>query len=904
MSLLKGKLRQLRVLVHKRRIEDELDEELAIHIELETEKNIREGMSPVAAKRAALVAFGGVEQTKEGVRDARWTRGLEDWAGELRLAVRTLGRSPGFTSVVVLTLALAIGANTAIFTVLYDLLIRPLDVGQPERVVAVTETRPGGYWVAVAPANYVDWTERNRVFDMMAACAARSVVLTGGVEPVRLDGVRVSGDYFAVLGIRPLIGRTFTAEEQGGGSPDVAVLSHAVWAGRFGADTTLVGRTITLDGHPTTVVGVMPPHFQVCGRGQSPPQVWRPNVFADDPAGNRSLHHLRVIARLAPATSLDRARADMASIARALEDEYPENNEGFGVRVTPLRTELTIDARTPVLLLGGAMALVLLIGCVNVANLMFARATSRAGELAMRKALGASRARLARQLLTEAGLLALGGGGLGLLLAFTLVPVMVAAVPDGMPRIDEVGVGQAALAFTLAASIVTALLVGAMPAMRGSSVELPAAVPKGSHEGMGERRARSALVAAQLAFTFMLLTGTVLMLSSFARLTRVPRNYDAVSTLVVNVPLPQARYAIASDSEPATSDAGIGSARKDEGLFTAAVLERLRSLPVVEAAVAATRPPGTSVWGPIYPVRRADLPPPREGEARWEVFRAVSAGYFETLRVPVRSGRVFSVADDGADVAVISQSLARELWPEGGAVGERLVAGQTDRTLEVVGVVADVLEAGYQRIDWMSEPQRLLYVPYQRWGTLGGMTNWRMSKWFLVRGAAPPEVLAPELRRAIWDVDPELPIDYIGSLEGMVDDGTLPQRSLTSMLLAFALVGVLLAATGVYGLTAYSVASRTREIGIRRALGATPWRVEGLFMRRAAVLGAVGIGVGTAGALALARFLRGMLYGVRQRDPLTLLFVATLLLGISLLATLIPARRAARVDPVTAIRCE
>jgi predicted permease len=555
----------------------------------------------------------------------------------------------------------------------------------------------------------------------------------------------------------------------------------------------------------------------------------------------------------------------------------------------------------------GAMALVLLIGCVNIATLMLARATSRTRELAVRKALGASQSRLAWQLLVEAGLLAMIGGILGLVLAFWIVPVMVAAVPEGMPRLDEVRVDGAAFAFTLTESIITALLFGTLPAIRGSRVDVRAMLTEGrGRERMGGRRSSrswSPLVATELAFAFVLLTGALLLLNSFTRLTLVPSNYEAESVFALNVGLPPFRYVLdqGPGSDPATSTAAGGVPRRQETAFVRAALERLNGLPGVDAAVAVTRPPGTAVWGPIAQVRREDEPAPTGGQARWEVFRAVSHDYFKTLRVPLRAGRTFTAADD--DVAVISEALARDLWPDRDAVGERLIVEQAQRSVEVVDVVADVLEAGYGSIAWLSQPQRTLYMPYDRWGVVpGGMAGWRMSKWFLVRGNSPPDVLIPALRRAIWDVDPELPITQVSTQAAMVSDGMLPYRALTTVLLAVGLLGILLAATGVYGLTSFSVASRTREIGIRIALGATPGRVGGMLLRRTAVIGAVGIGVGAAGALALARFLQGMLYGVQPGDPLTLVLVSVFLMGISVLATLLPARRVARIDPMATIR--
>jgi len=815
---------------------------------------------------------------------------MNDLVQDLRFALRQLRKSPGFTAVAVVTLALGIGANTAIFSVVNAVLLRPLAFPDANRLVRVwhvppAKSFPGMTKFAVSAANYTDWQSQNHVFEQMAICAYRSYNLTGGGKPEQVEANAVSSGFFSALGVQPILGRVLSPDEDQPGRSNVVVLSYRFWQQHFGANSDVVGRALSLDGQNYLVVGVMPAGF----RFPDYAQMWTPMAWTDKERAVRGEHHYTVIARLKPGVGLQHAQAEMNTISRRLEQLYPEDDKDWGAVVLALREDLVNDVRPALLVLLGAVAFVLLIACVNVANLALARTFSRQKEIAIRAALGASSGRVLRQILSESVLLALVGGALGLAYAHFGVRLIMAFLADKLPRSTEVGLDWKVLAFTAVVSVLTGILAGVLPAWRLAKADLNEALKQGlgrTDADSGGHRTRSILVVSEVALSLMLLIGAGLMIRSFSRLRGLRPGFDSHNVLTMTVSLPRNKFPLP----------------EQQISFFEQVLERVRALPGVESAGVIDDIPlsGNGSHQPIALEGRPVVPMSEQPEVD---VRLVTVGYLSALRIPVLRGRDFSAADvAGRPAAVlISQSLARRFWPNQDPIGKRLtMTFFPDAVREVVGVVGDT------KLDSLDEtrPAETLYMPLDQVSVpaLGGWNSFPMS--LVVRSASNPSDLASAVSNAVHEVDRETPLLGILSMDDRVADSLSPQRFNTLLLVAFAGLAVLLTAVGIYSVLSYSVKRRVSEIGIRLALGAQLGDVVRMVVVEGMKPTLLGVLLGLAGALVLGRALSSLIYGVTPTDPLTFGTVAILLAGIALFASVIPAYRATKVDPLVALRYE
>ena len=818
---------------------------------------------------------------------------------DLRYAVRRLLRSPGFTAVAVLALALGIGANTAIFSAVNAILLRPLRYAEADRLVFLSETSKDMDYMSVSILNFRDWLDQNRVFEELGIFRGQDATLTGADSPRRLEAYVASSGYFRALGVQPLLGRWFEAGDDADGAARTAVLNHRFWASALGSDPDVLGRTLVLDGAPTTVVGVMPPGFEedeVDLYLPLGPQL--PNLPVEQRGNHPGFYG---IARLRDGVSLAAAQAGMSAIARRLAEEHPDSNEGHGVRVASLTDEAVGEIRPALLVLLGAVGFVLLIACANVANLLLARAEARMREIAIRTSLGAGRGRLLRQLLTESVVLGLLGGLAGLVLAFWAIGALASMDPGNIPRVEEIGIDWRVLLFALGVSLLTGLLFGLTPALKASRPDLNASLKEGATaaiSGMRRPGLRSALVVSEVALTLVLLVGAGLMLRSFQRLRNVDPGFRDERVLVMRVP-PSERAPLANvppDRERSTD----AWTRYYGEIVTAA------QVPGVEAAAVSSTIPmegGASESGVVA----SDLPMPTgPADVTLVQWQAVSPGYFDVLAIPVLRGRPFAASDDARAVpaAVIDESLAERLWPGQDPLGKQIAFEFRGQSVEdprplwrtVIGVVGHVRHYGFTEA---RRPQ--VYAPVTQ------VPIWQDGErpmGLLVRTRRDPAAVTGAIRAAMGRVDPTVPIFEVRTMESVVADQLAQPRFSSVLLGAFAGIALTLAAVGIYGLVAYSVSRRTREIGLRMALGAARSDVMRMVVRQGMALVLVGLAIGLALALALARVLKSLLYEVSAWDPLTFAAVAVVLLGISLVASWIPARRATRVDPLAALRYE
>jgi putative ABC transport system permease protein len=810
---------------------------------------------------------------------------MGDLMQDLRYVLRSLAKAPGFTAIVLLTLALGIGANTAIFTVLNAVLLRPLPFADSDRLVAIRETFGQGFEGSVAGPNVVDWRTRSHSFSGMLAFRASSRALVGDGEPEQVFTAMVSADFFRTLGVPPALGRGFAdGEDQGVGT--VAVLSDGLWRSRYGADPNVIGRTITLSGQPYTVIGVAPPGFTYPGNAVA----WLPMEYGLGRSAQRSSHSFDVVGRLAPGVTLEAAEADLAAVARGLEKEYPVDNGGRGALVVPLAADTVRAARPVLLLLGGAALFVLLIACANVANLFLARAAVRQRELAVRSALGAGRWRLARQVLVEGVLLSLAGGLIGLLLASWGVDLLVALRPRGIPRLDEIGVDHATLAFAVLVSVAVGVGFALFPALTLSQGD-PADAFRGEGRGVtGARsggRFRAALVVAQVSLALVLLAGAALLVVTVRRLALIDPGFDPRGAYTFEFTIPPGKYP--------------DRARHDQYLT--------RLIDAV-SRVRETRAAGATFYLPLgngqvngdFTVEGA--PPAAPGREQYANFRMVTGDYFGALAIPLRRGRLLTPEDRAGapHVAVVNEALARMAWPDQDPIGRRLTFGdgQDDRDwMEVVGVVANVKSSGLT-----ADIGPEIFVPFSQISADLWTVFTPLPVSVVIRSDGDLETVGGAIRAAIRSVDPEQPVTGPTPAGELIAAAVARQRFGMLLLLAFGGLALLLAAVGVYGVMAYAVSQRTRELGIRLALGARPGTVRALVLAEGMLLAGLGIGLGLVGALALGRLLVGLLYGVRPTDPRVLAAVCLLLAGASVVACLVPAVRATRVNPVDALRSE
>jgi predicted permease len=884
MSRLRRLAARVGELFRRSRIEREFDEELRFHLDMETDLNVRRGMSPRAARTAALRAFGGVERVKEDYRDARGMRLVDEIKRDVCYALRAGHRAPGFTATVVLTLALGIGATTAIFTVVRNVLLRDLPFANPDRLVRVWVVKPSPDQArsTFSLPDFYDWRRQAVGVERMAAYSTlpTGLSLVEGGEPVRLRTAHVSEDFFTTLGVGAQVGRVILPSEHEEGRNRVVVLSHALWGSRFGRDPAIVGRQLRLNDEPYTVVGVLPREVRF---PSGDTEAWTPLsiVPATGIPRVRGVRWLNVVARLRPDVSSERARAELQTIARRLEAEFPDSNEGWtDAAILPLREDIVGGARPRLLVLFGVVVLVLALACVNVANLVLARSAGRARELAVRTALGAGRGRLLRQLLTESIVLSLIGGALGVGIAWWGARAIVALTARWLPPMGEAGPDWLVLAFALVLSTVTGIAFGLMPATQ-SVQEIGGALRDGGRGSVGGARSqalRRTLVAAEVALAVMLVAGAGLLVKSFARLSRVELGFDPDRTLFAKVTLPRSRYATSVNYLPATQQ----------------MLEQIRAVPGVASAAAIKdvpfRPPPGEPHTFSIPARPLNS---AESEPRAHFF-PTSPGYFRTMGIPFRSGRDLTLqdGDTAAGRVVIGELVARRHWPARSAVGEEIVlqAGAERRRLRIVGVVGDVR---YTKVDSAAIPA--IYIPQSL------MTR-RIVTFVARASSGDPAALLPALRAAIHAVDREQPITDSGTMRSAVAEAVAAPRFLALLVALFGGLALVLATIGVYGVVAYVVGQRTSEIGLRMALGARAGHIARWTVRTGMIPVVVGLALGVVASLALSGAIAAQLYEVKATDPSVFLAVVGLLALVSLAASSVPALRAARVDPTVTLR--
>ncbi len=802
----------------------------------------------------------------------------------IRQTVRGLRKSPGFSLAAVLALALGIGGNTAMFSVVNAVLLRPLPYAHPDRLVVLSQTllSRGRQGNDASAADFQDWRRRARSFDQMAAFTGAAFNLTAGERPEKVTGLMVSASFFSTLGVAPARGRGFLPEEEKPGANHFVVLSDALWKRRFGADRSLTGKTIQIDRQSYAVAGIMPPGFQFFGREY---ELWTPLVLDLD-RSKANYHYLLAVARLKPNVTLEQARAEMDSIARQLALEYPNTNQDFGAATVPLPEELVGDVRLPMLVFMGAVAFVLLIACANVANLLLVRASGRQTEFAIRAALGAGRADILRRLLAESLLLALAGGALGIVLAHWCIRALIALSPGDIPRLEEAGVDPRVLAFTLGIVILTGILFGLAPAAHLSKIDLNDALKQGSRGASGSRRGgrtRAAFVIAEVALALVLLIGAGLMIRSFAALLETKLGFRNGNLLTMNATVEPEQY----PAEPLMA-----------ADFETAV-ERIRSIPGVLSAAAATNLPGVG-WNQGRAFSVAGRPPSKPGEVQGAGYMSVSPEYFRTAGIALLRGREFTDRDrHGApDVIIISDAVARRYFPGQDPLGQRIICASVQfraRSLgpaiprEIVGIVGSVHHAslGDELSEEMYTPQAQNVLPFT---------------YFIVRTASDPGRLSLAITRAINSVLKDSAVANVKTMDQRLAESVARPRLQMLVLGAFAGVALLLAAIGIYGVMAYSVAQRTQEIGIRMALGADSGNVLRLVLANALRLAGIGVALGLAGALATTRLLASLLHGVRPTDGFTFAAVTLVIVATSTLASFIPAWRAAHTDPARTLR--
>jgi putative ABC transport system permease protein len=874
---------RLRSLFRRDTVEQEIGSELHFHIERQVEENILAGMNPQEARRAASREFGGVEQVKEECRDTRRANYLENLLKDVRYGFRMLRKSPSFTFFAVAVLALGIAANSAIFSIADAILVRPLPYRDANRLVMIWEDSSayGFPKDTPAPGNFSDWKSRNQVFEDVAAISDGSFNLTGSGNPENLIGKWATANLFSVLGVSPALGRDFRPEDDVPGAPAVALLSHGLWLRRFGGDPRIVGKEILLNNEKCTVIGVMKRGAQFPDRETD---LWVPSRFTTAQLANRRNHFLQVVARLKPRVSLGTANANLATIASQLEKENPDSNAKVGAFAVPLREELAGDVRPAIFMLLGAVCFVLLIACANVANLLLSRATGRRREMAMRIALGATRARVIQQMLTESILLSIFAGVAGLLFSIWGTKFLATLIPTGIAPMTGTGVDGRVLLFTLAISLATGIVFGIIPASRVSQFQLAHSLKQGggrSGVGSGGHRLRDALVISEVALAIVLLTGAALMIRSLENLYHLDPGFRADHVLVMRTPLPRQKY----------------EAFAARAAFYEQVLERVEGLPGVVAAGYTTWVPLTNAGGATG-ITIEGKPEPAPADVLVPNIRIISRDYTRALQMKLMEGRLFESRDAAGTlpVALINQTMARNYWTGEDPAGKRFkVGGYSEKSpwLTVIGVVGDVHQAG------LAVPARAeMYLPYQQ-EDLGFE-----PEYLAVRTAGDPMALGEIVRQQIWAVDKEQPVAGMMPLEDLVDENLASRKMQASLLSGFAGLALLLVTLGIYAVLSFAVTQRTQEIGVRVALGAQPGDVLRMIFSQGFRLFLMGAALGLAAAFVLSRALVHLLFGVSAYDPVSFAGVTILLAAVALLACYVPARRATRVDPLIALRYE
>ncbi len=874
----------------RKKLEDDLERELRFHLDQHTADLIAQGLDPEDARRRARLALGGPEQAKERCRDARGTRGVEDLLQDLRYGARMLMKNPGFSLIAVMTLSLGIGANTVVFSFINAMLFKPLrGVTEPGRLAQVSRTYNGRGFSSLSYPDYLDYRDHNTVMSGLAVKVGGSFNLNDGREAERVEGEMVSGNFFDVLGVRPGRGRLLTpADDADDGGNLVIVISHGLWRRRFAADPGVIGKTIKLNGYDYTMVGVADEAFEGIKAG-SKMDVWIPITTlrqTDQSSANEFSHRgiswLEVFGRLKPGITVERASAEFSTIARQLEQAYPDTNAKDGARVDPdlgMDPEVRMTVRQFSFIPFTAVGIVLLIACANVAGLLLARANARRKEIGTRLAVGASRARIARQLLTESLMLALLGGAFGVLIGAWMTRGLISVLPNDFRDLSfkfDFGVDWRVFAFTLTASTLTGVLFGLIPAMQASRTDLVSALKDARSTGGRRAGLRGALVVTQVALSFVLLIAAGLLIRTLWNARAMDLGYEIEHLLTARIDLPRQNYNEAQGR-----------------IFQRRLLERLEALPGVQAVSLAARLPlndGRSQMGMF---------PERDGQRVDTLVNYVSHRYLETMKTPLLSGRQFNESDDAKAprVAIISETLQRRAWPNENPIGKRFSIGHPTAgggyipQVEVVGVARDT-----KLRDPFEPAGPMVYFPLPQ--------NYRSGTALHLRSTVNPEQLAAVVRREAAALDPNLPVYRVAPLEDHFTAALTPQRLLTQLIGGFGLLALALAGAGLYGSLAYSVAQRTQEIGLRIAIGAQSRDVLRLVVLDGMKLTLLGLIIGLPASYGLTKLMKSYLYGVSLTDHLTFTVISATLLTVALLACYAPARRAARVDPITALRCE
>jgi putative ABC transport system permease protein len=875
----------LRRLLARQRMELDLDKELRFHFESQVADKVRSGIPELEARRLTRLELGGIEQIKEDCRQSRGTMWFESIVQDVRFAFRTLGKSPGFTAVVVLTLALGIGANAAIFSFVNAVLLKPLPYAHPEQIVSVAEKLPSGDGNFISTLNFLDWERQNRCFQFLSAVAPDTVTLTGSDRPEELKVFRVSASYFKMLGVGATLGRTFVESEDEVGNDREVVLSNRIWRSRFGGDPKVIGRKIALDAKDYTIIGVLPANSEF---DRSWGVMWLPLAFP--PAVmTRNYHWLYAMARLEPGLTLKQARDQMDTIGSRIAAQYPDSNKGWGVTVDPYIDQVVQpDLRRSLWVLLAAVGAVLLIGCANVANLTLARGTKREHEMAIRSALGAGRLRLIRQLLTESIFLGILGGVAGLALGNAFMRGMKLWLPpDMLPPQANVRMDYGVLVITMAIGILTGILFGLAPALTGTRARSLKESGR-TTAGLSPNRMRTALVVAEVALSFVLLAGASLLIRSFNRLASLDPGVDTTNVLAMDLPTPLTEF---TNSTTLTN-------------YLKELTEKVRGVPGVRDVAITDRPPmeGFANGAPFLIEGRENLPYSRRPVCG---FKVIGPSYFDTVGMPLSKGRSLGENDVAGNVpvTVINETMAKTYFKGEDPIGKRilirqLVFGKAERgpdiPWQVVGVVKDEKVGG--KVFSLGEDIPVVYVTfYQNPGTRNSL---------VVRAAMSPLLLRGSIVQAIWKVNNNQAVANIETLEEIKSESVAPARLRTALLAIFAGIALLLAAVGIYGVVSYSVAQRVREMAIRLALGASPGDLLKLVIGKMMLIVLVGLALGGGGALALTRVLASLLYDTSPTDRVTWIVAGALLAAVALLACYFPARRAMRVNPMVALRYE
>jgi putative ABC transport system permease protein len=884
-NILRDRLRALR---QRDTVINDIDREMRSHLDLQTEANIKGGMLPLEARQQALRSFGKVERAVDAAYDVKGGGVFETVMQDVRYGARMLTKHKAFTAVAVITLALGIGANTAIFSVVNELLLRPLVYRDAERIVMLWEVTPEGRRQnTTSRANFRAWRDQSSSFTQLAAFTDQRFNLTGDGEPEELSVQMATPEIFKVLGVDPLLGRTFLAEDDGAGKSPVAVLSYALWQRRFGGQSSVVGQPITLNGEKFTIIGVMPASFQFhikhrSGTGR-PAELWTILPMPIGPGANERGRFLSVVARLKDGVAVEQAGAELRTIEARLSDEAPQFNKNYSAEVLPLREQFFGSVRRPLWLMLGAVGFVLLIACANVANLLLSLATSREKEIALRAALGARRGRIVRQLLTESLLLALLGSALGLGFAWIGIKALVAISPRDLISLQSVGLNVSVLLWTFGVSLLTGIVFGLAPALHISRLNLNDSLKEGgkseSAQAGGSRRLRSALVVSEIALAVVLLASAGLLIKSFVRLQQVDRGFNTDNILTMVVRLPDAGYS------------------KDPQIvnFFVQAMERIRSLPSVRSAGVINFLPLYGGLGSATGFKIEGRPEPPPGQGPSTDVRVVDAGYFETMGIPLLRGRNFSNLElrEPRRVILINEALARKHFANEDPIGKRLDVAMFENPIwcEVIGVVGNVR---YDSLIDESPPAVYFAHPDLAYSFMT----------LVIRTDGDPASIAPAVQREIRGLDPNQPVSDVRTMDQVMSEWVSRSRFNTLLLGLFAALATLLSAVGIFGVMNYSVALRTRELGLRLAVGAQPRQVLLLVLKQGLLLTVLGVVVGLAAALALTRLLSGLLFGVEAFDLSTFTTISLLLIAVSLLACYIPARRAMRIDPLRALRYE